>query len=123
MQMIFGKLTGEPTDRPSMTLAPPSPYAPHMPMQTHPSQCQEAEHWGQYRYTFRDHISVVEDTVLAEKRKTPQRGMEWGEYMTLRDEGERLTTASLAFFADCFMSYPSQLPTLQDRNVCVLRPD
>ena len=115
--MIFGTLSREPTDRKSMTLEPPSPYAVSIPIPTHPSQCEDAEHWKQMRYNYREHIRAVQDPVVVGKRRTPQPGMEWADYLTLRGEGERLTTPMLAFFADSFMSYPVQLPTLEDHRM------
>jgi hypothetical protein len=121
MQMIFGTLSGESVGRRNMTIEPPSPYAVSMPLPTHPSQCMDAgPHWKQSRYNFRSHIRAASDAVLTAKHETPRRGMEWGDYMTLQDKGERVTTPMLAFFADCFMSYPVQLPTLEDHRVYVV---
>ena len=117
--MIFGTLSGDAAGRPPMTLAPPSPYAVLPPMQTHPAQCEPAAHWGRRRYGFGKHIAAVQDPAVVRRRATPQRGMAWVDYMGLRGAGARVTPATLAFFADCFMSYPLQLPTLADRNVCV----
>lgn len=100
-----------------MTLEPPSPYAVYTPAQTHPSRCEPSSHWELPRYNFRHLIRAATDPVYAKKRETPQRGLQWADYLTLRDEQESLRPSMLAFFADCFLSYPMLLPSLSTHRM------
>ena len=120
-QMIFGKLEvpSASLGRPSMALDHASPYAVHTPMHTHPSLCPVQPTFKQARWTYRDRLRIQSDPVYVKERETPQRGLRWGDYVTLLDEREHLKPSMLAFFADCFVSYPTTLPLLENKNMCV----
>lgn len=119
--MIFGKLfvPEESLGRRPMTLEPPSPYAADIPMFTHPSNCPEGSTFKAARWNYRNKIEVRSDPVYVARRETPQRGLEWGDYVSFSDENEHLKLSMLAFFADCLISYPTKLPTLENKNVYV----
>ncbi|KIP10427.1 hypothetical protein PHLGIDRAFT_115547 [Phlebiopsis gigantea 11061_1 CR5-6] len=118
-QMVFGKLVvpDESLGRPPMALASSSPYAAHTPMYTHPAQCPEQPTFKQVRWTYKDKLHIKSDPVYVKERETPQRGLRWGDYVTLLDEREQLRPSMLPFFADCFVSYPAKLPVLKDWNI------
>ena len=122
--MIFGALTvpDDALGRPSLALGPSSPYGARTPMHTHPAHCAAVPTFKEARWTYRDRLHIASDPAYVRARATPQRGLRWGDYVTLVDGAERLTPAMLAFFADCFVSYPAVLPTLADRNMCVPPP-
>lgn len=119
VQLIFGRLSpaADPEYRAPMTLEPPSPYAVPPPLQTHPAFCTPSDTWQQSRYNFRAHIRGAPDPVYVRLREAPQRGLQWGDYLTLCDARESLRPAMLAFFADCFTSYPVMLPTLTTQKI------
>ncbi|KAI0072516.1 hypothetical protein K474DRAFT_1667757 [Panus rudis PR-1116 ss-1] len=107
--IVFGTLA-DPADsdpssaasRSSLTLQPPSPYARRIPFYTLPSQCPSVR--AKRRWRFDRCLNLVNDPVYIERAKVPREGMEWGLYLSLTDERERITTPSLAFMADMFVA-------------------
>ncbi len=121
--MIFGRLTppeGGRQDDFNLIVEPPSPYASRIPFHTHPSNCKIARAVG--RYGFRNYIQSARDPVYLPNAKIPRKGggIEWAEYVTLKDAEDRLTAPSMAFFADTFLSLPVILPDLKSLDLYVL---
>ncbi|KAJ7022768.1 thioesterase-like superfamily-domain-containing protein [Mycena alexandri] len=112
--IIFGTL--EPP-----RLAPPSRYARRVPLYVHPSVAVEtrmARPWG-----FKHHAKWAGDPHLRAHNlpDSPARRdvssttvgggtLAWGAWFELVGPGERVTPASIAFFADTFLNMPSLLP-------------
>ncbi|KAJ7741337.1 thioesterase-like superfamily-domain-containing protein [Mycena metata] len=112
--MIFGTL--EPP-----RLVPPSRYARRVPLYVHPSAAVEtrmARPWG-----FKHHAKWAGDPHLRAQNlpSDPARAavspttvgggsLVWGAWFALTGPSERVTPASIAFFADTFLNMPSLLP-------------
>ena len=102
-----------------MTVAPPSKHAVKIPMYTHPSKCKP--HPPMDRWTYKNRIFAARDPVYeAKMRAAPGvNGSDWGEYITLKGEDERLTLPMIPFLADSALPFPVLLPALKDKRMCV----
>lgn len=121
--MIFGTLSA-PADAsvPSATLAPPSPYAVRTPMHEPPSRCSPAATYKLTRWNFKNRLNILCDPAYFARLKStePQPGLQWGDYVSLKEPLEQgMTPQMLAFFADIFMSPPLALPVLPSHQVYV----
>ncbi|TCD68057.1 hypothetical protein EIP91_011602 [Steccherinum ochraceum] len=96
------------TPGPSLTISPPSPYARRIPMHTHPANCPQTA--PRQKWTYKNRIAVASDPVYVEKASTPQKGLEFGMYITMKDEEARITTPGLAFLADVFEAMDEHIP-------------
>jgi hypothetical protein len=119
--MIFGVLAPSQTDPGlRLTLKPPSPYARRLPLSDHPSTF---DHPSNILRTvgFASHVKVFSDPVIRARNSpdSPTRtdsttigggGLEWGAWVQFVDEGDRITTPSLAFLADLFAKGTLLLP-------------
>jgi len=118
---IFGTLSPPLTDSPGphLTLAPPSPYARRLPLYSHPSTAIATPIPSNWR--FHTLTKWAPDPILKEKNEpsSPNRtdgttvgggGLEWGAWFGFNDGEEQITTPSLAFLADVFVSPPVLRP-------------
>ncbi|KAI0059620.1 hypothetical protein BV25DRAFT_1889604 [Artomyces pyxidatus] len=91
-----------------LTLVPPAPHARHTPFHTHPSSAPLAPLLP--RITFRPYLLRAEDHSIGERHaQRAEGGVDVGEWYTFSDPAERVTTTSLALFADLF---PNLLPPI-----------
>lgn len=61
---------------------------------------------------YKDYIKIADEPVHASRASVAREGMEWGRYLTLTHPDERLTTPSLAFFADTYKAFDEVIPGL-----------
>ena len=113
--IIHGVLTPPAAStEPCLTIAPPSPYARQIPMYTHPSKCPRSA--MRPKWTYKGHIALANDPVHVANTKNLQKGLEFGMYVTLNDQQERITPSSLAFMSDTFAALDRFIPGLH-KNV------
>lgn len=120
--LIFGNLTVSSVDEEqSLNLAPPSSYARRLPLYHHPSTAAVMKRPLRGAYTFTPRIKSTEEPEIQARNAfdSPTRansntvggdGLEWGTWFEFADEGERITTPSLAILLDVFLNLPSLLP-------------
>ncbi|KAL1745794.1 thioesterase-like superfamily-domain-containing protein [Schizophyllum fasciatum] len=95
---------------PQMTLQPPSRFARRIPLHQHPRTA--ALHRLPGKMSYAQHLAWAPDPVLHARNvargsgRDSGGGFEWGGWMQLRDPGERITPAVLAFIADVFLGSP-----------------
>ncbi|THU80953.1 hypothetical protein K435DRAFT_873869 [Dendrothele bispora CBS 962.96] len=121
--LIFGVINpSEPTD---ITLNPPSPYARRLPLHRHPSNAPLSNEWSSV-YTYRSRMYTTDEPEITvnNAKDSPTRtnsktigggGIDWASWCGFTDKTERITTQSLAFFADAFTNAPMLLED-QDGN-------
>lgn len=118
--LIFGILA-PPPGSPNKTLAPPSPYARRVPLYRHPSTAPLELEKIRDVYKFRQYFQCTQEPEIRAKvaLDSPTRtngttigggGMEGGTWFGLTDRNERITTPSLALFADAFLNIPVLIP-------------
>lgn len=100
---IFGTLSPTSQDKRDITVVPPSPFAAPFPLHSHPSQC--ARMLEKPRWDFLPHLDIVRDQYYADRLKTQKPSLKLGHYFTLKDQKDCITTQSLPFFADNYMSF------------------
>ncbi|KAK0221538.1 thioesterase-like superfamily-domain-containing protein [Armillaria fumosa] len=121
--LIFGILTPL-TGSPNKTLAPPSPYARRVPLYRHPSTAPLELEKIRDVYKFRRYFQCTQEPEIRTKAalNSPTRtneatigggGVEGGTWFGLTDRDERITTPSLALFADAFLNIPVLIPKSQ----------
>ncbi|KAK0441679.1 thioesterase-like superfamily-domain-containing protein [Armillaria borealis] len=121
--LIFGILA-PPADSPNKTLAPPSPYARRVPLYRHPSTAPLELEKIRDVYKFRRYFQCTQEPEIRAKAAldSPTRtirttvgggGVEGGTWFGLTDRDERITTPSLALFADAFLNIPLLIPKSQ----------
>lgn len=57
------------------------------------------------RWDFLPHLDIVRDQYYTDRLKTQKPSLKLGHYLTLKDEKDCITTQSLPFFADNYMSF------------------
>ncbi|KAG6876759.1 hypothetical protein C0993_000586, partial [Termitomyces sp. T159_Od127] len=121
-QQIFGVNSVLPdgsTESRGLTLAPPSSYARRIPLHTHPSTA--VPEFSRDVWKFKPYVTLSPDPKIFEKNAPshPNRtnastiggtGLEWGAWFSFRDEGDKITTNSLAFLVDVFAGLPYLMP-------------
>ncbi|KAF5344894.1 hypothetical protein D9758_011591 [Tetrapyrgos nigripes] len=111
--------------QPNLTLSPPSPYARRVPLHRHPSNAPIDNNWHSI-YNFRSRINTtvepeIEASIAPDSSTRTNSGtiggggIDWGTWCGFKDRNERLSTQSLAFFADIFTNGPMLLPD-EDNN-------
>ncbi|KAG6860359.1 hypothetical protein C0995_012253 [Termitomyces sp. Mi166 len=102
-----------------LTLAPPSSYARRIPLHTHPSTA--VPQFTRDVWKFKPYIALSPDPVIFEKNALnhPNRanastvggtGLEWGAWVSFRDQGDEITENSLPFLVDVFAGLPYLMP-------------
>ncbi|KAF7323422.1 hypothetical protein HMN09_00123100 [Mycena chlorophos] len=93
--------------------SPSSGYARRIPLSHHPAQSVATDPAAVFSgFRFSEHVQWAQDPVLlADATRTRPNGVAiWGAWIELRESEERITPASLAFFADCFANLSSMWP-------------
>ncbi|KAJ7290241.1 thioesterase-like superfamily-domain-containing protein [Mycena rebaudengoi] len=112
---IFAKIP----PRTQPLIDPASSYGRSLPLSQHPSKAVETETPHEFTFVKERHIRWAEDPRLLSQNDihSPNRPLisgqgvsVWGAWVELTDKDERLTPASLSFFADCFMNMPLLFP-------------
>ncbi|OBZ66963.1 hypothetical protein A0H81_13325 [Grifola frondosa] len=102
--MIFGTLVPLPSAPASsrvLTLEPPHPKARRIPMQTHPSKCQDIPETRSWRRN--KHVVDAHDPVYVARSKSDAEGMQWGTYLMLTTDHGPLRPSMIPFLADTAM--------------------
>ncbi|KAL5513605.1 hypothetical protein ACEPAH_4004 [Sanghuangporus vaninii] len=105
----------------SKALVPPSPYARRTPLRTHPSNSSEIRLYDVWN--FKDRITGKEDPVFQHLNKAENRvfdkdgsvqreppGIEFGAWLTFKDEVGSLRPGMLPFCTDIIKPLPELLP-------------
>ncbi|KIP03718.1 hypothetical protein PHLGIDRAFT_77125, partial [Phlebiopsis gigantea 11061_1 CR5-6] len=100
---IFGVLTPSSRDERNVTVAPPSRFAAPFPLYTHPSQCAKVTETP--RWDFLPLLQITRDPHYAKIFAKQGPSMQLGHYFTLKNPADRVTTQSLPFFLDNYMSF------------------
>lgn len=83
-------------------------------MYTHPIECPINP--PKRKWTYRNRISLASDPIYAEKARSPREGLEFGMYMTMKDEEGIINTPSLAFIADTFEAMDEHIPGTHQKS-------
>ena len=100
---IFGQLSPLSKEARDLTVAPPASFAARSPLPSHPSQCITLTE--KPRWDFLPCLDIVRDPHYADRLATKKPSLKLGHYFTLKDPNDRVTTQSLPFFLDNYMSF------------------
>ncbi|KAG6846539.1 hypothetical protein H0H93_013346, partial [Arthromyces matolae] len=118
-QQIFGVNSSDVSKSAGLTLSPPSPYARRIPFHGHPSTAPIQNLPGHWSY--KRHVSLAPDPKILEKNAPdhPSRttassigggGIEWGTWLTFKDNLDLITKQSVPFLVDIFAGLPFLIP-------------
>ena len=118
--IILGDLSPDPSAAIQRTLVPPSPYARRLPLNSHPSvvtpvPVRDALTYSKYLTQWSEDQMIIAHNQPDYPTRTNSEtvgggGVEWGSWCELMDEGDKLKTSSIPFFADNFVHIAALLP-------------